>query len=80
MSLIYTPPEDGNLLLKHVGWFMFIDNLQFFTIYGYMLLYINNILVCHCHDCFESSLLTLGSDALKIISLNKIYICQTAVS
>jgi len=59
---------------------MFLDNLQFYTIYVYMLVYINNIIVCHCHDCFESSVLTLGSDVFKIISLNKFYICQTSVS
>lgn len=28
---------------------MFLDNLQFYTIYVYMLVYINNIIVCHCH-------------------------------
>jgi hypothetical protein len=59
---------------------MCMDNLRFCTFYGYMLVFINNILVCYCHDCFESSVLTLVSVALKIKCPNDSYVCRTTAS
>ena len=38
----YVPEGDGDLLLKHAGEFVFINNLKFYTIYVRMLLYTHN--------------------------------------
>ena len=33
---------DGDLLLKHVWGFMFMDDIEFYTIFVHMLLYVND--------------------------------------
>jgi len=35
-------PEDGDLLLKHVGEFMFMDKLLFYRVYVCILIYMND--------------------------------------
>ena len=34
--------QDGNVMLKHVGGFMFVRNLKFYTIFVHVLVYIND--------------------------------------
>jgi hypothetical protein len=46
LARLYIPlylrfPEDGDLSLKHVEGFVFMDNLQFCAFYAHMLVYIN---------------------------------------
>jgi hypothetical protein len=41
MPLYWPQPEDGDLLLKHVGEFMFMDEFWLYTVYELML-------VCMC--------------------------------
>jgi len=47
LARLYIPlylrlPEDGDLSLKHVGGFVFMDNVQFCAFYAHMLVYIND--------------------------------------
>jgi hypothetical protein len=45
--ILHTPlyrcqQQDGNVLLKHAGGFMFMHNLKFYTIFEHVLVYIND--------------------------------------
>jgi len=40
---VYRRLHDGDLLLKHIGGFKFVDDLQFCAIYVHMFVHINDL-------------------------------------